>query len=79
LQELVARRYAVSPRYDTVAEGPDHARSFRVTVFVAGEPRGIGEGRSKKQAEQAAALNAWRALAADGPIDPPVRAVGNDG
>jgi ribonuclease-3 len=79
LQELVASRFAGAPRYDTVAEGPDHARSFRVTVFVAGEPRGIGEGRSKKQAEQAAALNAWRALVADAPVDPPVRAAGNDG
>jgi ribonuclease-3 len=68
LQELVARRYAAAPRYDTIAEGPDHARSFKVTVFVGGEARGVGEGRSKKQAEQAAARNAWRTLAADVPV-----------
>jgi hypothetical protein len=31
-------------------------------VFLAGEERGDGEGRSKKQAEQGAARSAWLAL-----------------
>ncbi|HZA00090.1 MAG TPA: ribonuclease III [Acidimicrobiales bacterium] len=65
LQELVARRFDEAPRYETVAEGPDHARSFRVTVAVAGITRGRGEGRSKKQAEQVAARAAYVSLAAD--------------
>ena len=37
----------------------------RDTVHLAGAPRGEGEGRSKKQAEQAAARVAWEALQDD--------------
>ena len=47
------------PRYDIVDEGPDHAKRFAATVFVAGAPHGRGEGRTKKAAEQAAAREAW--------------------
>ncbi len=35
--------------------GPDHAPSFRVAVSVAGLDDATGEGRSKREAEQAAA------------------------
>ena len=45
-------------------DGPDHAKRFFATVYVAGEPHGAGEGRSKKQAEQAAAREAWQTLQA---------------
>ena len=48
---LRARRRATR----SLAEGPDHAKRFHATVAVGGERRGTGEGRSKKQAEQAAA------------------------
>jgi ribonuclease-3 len=65
LQELVARRFDDAPRYDTLAEGPDHARRFHVTVLVGGVAHGTGDGRSKKQAEQVAARNAYTALAAE--------------
>jgi ribonuclease-3 len=65
LQELVAQRLAAIPRYETQADGPDHARSFRVTVFIDGVERGVGRGRSKKQAEQAAARAACAALLAE--------------
>jgi ribonuclease-3 len=65
LQELAARHFDDSPRYETLAEGPDHARSFHVTVIVGGRPRGTGEGRSKKQAEQVAARNAYTTLVAE--------------
>jgi ribonuclease-3 len=65
LQELAAQHLATVPRYETEADGPDHARSFRVTVFVAGTERGTGQGRSKKQAEQAAARDACAALLAE--------------
>ncbi|MBT9176106.1 MAG: Ribonuclease 3 [Firmicutes bacterium] len=44
--------------------GPDHDRTYRVEVAVAGRTMGIGEGRSKKQAEQAAAAEALRNLRA---------------
>jgi ribonuclease-3 len=42
--------------------GPDHDRTFRVSVSVAGRAVGLGEGKSKKQAEQAAAAEALRNL-----------------
>jgi ribonuclease-3 len=64
LQELAARHFDEAPRYETLAEGPDHARRFHVTVAVAGVPRGTGEGRSKKQAEQVAARDAYATLMA---------------
>lgn len=65
LQELVARQYASAPRYEVVATGPDHARTFDVTVFVGDAARGEGHGRSKKQAEQVAARNACAAITAE--------------
>ncbi|MDQ2827010.1 MAG: ribonuclease III [Actinomycetota bacterium] len=66
LQELSARVYDDLPRYRHASEGPDHAKRFSATVSVAGIPIGRGEGRSKKQAEQAAARMAWQRLASDG-------------
>ena len=62
LQELVAQRSGGAPRYLVEATGPDHARTFYVTVVVDGAPLGKGQGRSKKQAEQAAARTAVLAL-----------------
>jgi ribonuclease-3 len=43
------------PRYEVTGFGPDHARRYLATVYVAGQRLGTGEGRSKKDAEQAAA------------------------
>ena len=62
LQELAARRFEQLPDYDVRDEGPDHSKRFFATVSVAGRVRGRGEGRSKKQAEQGAAREAWNAL-----------------
>ncbi|HEY3722400.1 MAG TPA: ribonuclease III [Acidimicrobiia bacterium] len=64
LQELAAQRFDKLPRYQVYDEGPDHAKRFFATVLLGGEPRGSGEGGSKKQAEQAAARAAWRWLSA---------------
>jgi len=51
------------PRYRIVqAEGPDHARAFLARVEVDGQMGGEGRGRSKKEAEQAAAEAALRWL-----------------
>jgi ribonuclease-3 len=69
LQELAAHRFGAPPRYEVEATGPDHARTFYVTVTIDGEPHGQGVGRSKKQAEQAAARNAVLALADGSDID----------
>lgn len=62
LQELAARRFDQLPRYQVRAEGPDHSKRFYAAVRVDGRVRGEGEGRSKKQAEQAAARVAWEDL-----------------
>lgn len=62
LQELSSRRFESLPRYEVVDEGPDHAKSFDAAVRIDGEVRGRGAGRSKKQAEQAAARDAWESL-----------------
>jgi ribonuclease-3 len=62
LQELVARRGGRPPEYLVVEEGPDHEKVFHATVAVAGLAQGRGQGRSKKQAQQAAARQAWLAL-----------------
>lgn len=66
LQELVAQRFEQVPRYSVRAEGPDHSKHFFADVRVAGQVLGSGEGRSKKQAEQAAAKAAVTSLAVDG-------------
>jgi ribonuclease-3 len=65
LQELAARRFDQLPRYQVRTEGPDHSKEFFATVLIGGEVRGVGEGRSKKQAEQAAARAAWEELGSD--------------
>jgi len=59
LQELAAQHFERLPRYQVRDEGPDHAKRFFATVLLGGSPRGVGEGGSKKQAEQAAARDAW--------------------
>ncbi len=56
LQELMQRQGRVPPRYRVVAEeGPDHAKRFEVEVSVGSEVFARAIGRSKKEAEQAAA------------------------
>lgn len=56
LQEwLAARRMAVPVYKSTGESGPPHARLFQVSVEVGGELAGVGEGHSKKVAQQAAA------------------------
>ena len=63
LQELVQRTPGRTITYRLVKEtGPDHCRVFVMEVSVNGQPVGQGEGRSKKEAEQAAAASALKAL-----------------
>ena len=61
LQEIAARLGLLAPVYTVDATGPDHDRRFTATVIV-GELATTGSGSSKKQAEMAAALTAWREL-----------------
>jgi ribonuclease-3 len=56
LQELLQARGVPVPDYEVVAEeGPSHRRRFRVECRVGGEAMGVGEGPSKKSAQQEAA------------------------
>ena len=63
LQELVQRKPDQTLRYEMVgSSGPDHARVFAFRVLLNGQVAGTGEGRSKKEAEQAAARCALERL-----------------
>lgn len=64
LQELTARQ-GHRPEYRVEGSGPDHDRRFHAEVTVDGTVCGSGEGRSKKEAEQAAARQALQALSPD--------------
>lgn len=62
LQERLARD-GTTVSYEVVSEaGPPHDRVFEVRAKVAGDRLGAGSGRSKKEAEQAAAEEALRQL-----------------
>uniref|UniRef100_UPI001F595CDD ribonuclease III n=1 Tax=Anaeromyxobacter sp. SG17 TaxID=2925405 RepID=UPI001F595CDD len=64
LQELSQSRLRATPRYRVVGEhGPDHSKTFEVETDLRGEVVGKGAGRSKKDAEQAAAKLALDLLA----------------
>jgi ribonuclease III len=67
LQEVCARMFDQLPRYTVTDQGPDHAKEFDATVYLKGQAHGSGRGRSKKQAEQAAARQAWESLKLDSP------------
>ncbi len=63
LQELAQATYNAIPRYHLKEiSGPEHDRLFTVTVYVETELLGEGSGRSKKEAEQAAARAGIAAL-----------------
>lgn len=65
LQERIQARGGQTPRYEVVeATGPAHDRRFRVRVLVQGEALALGEGKSRRSAERAAAQEALSALAA---------------
>jgi len=59
LQELVQQKNGQTLTYAVTGEsGPDHCKQFTVTVYLNGQAAGEGIGRTKKEAEQAAAGNA---------------------
>lgn len=56
LQEVVQEKFKSPPKYQVLsAIGPDHEKIFEVQVEVIGQILGMGQGKSKKQAEQEAA------------------------
>ena len=63
LQEITQRMFKATPTYTLVREtGPDHAKIFVSQISVGDRTFGRGEGKSKKSAEQAAAMEALQAL-----------------
>ena len=59
LQELLQSISPQSPVYETISEtGPEHEKTFVVQAVWEGILLGEGSGRSKKQAETAAAADA---------------------
>ena len=63
LQEEIQKSKGNTIFYEELGEsGPDHEKVFRFAVKINGEVVGMGEGRSKKEAEQAAAGAALEAL-----------------
>jgi ribonuclease-3 len=67
LQELAQGEMGVVPHYRIVdTSGPDHDKRFVVEAVIGKRAYGVGEGRSKKEAEQDAAKRAFEALRGDG-------------
>lgn len=55
-QEIAQDKRGITPSYKTLSEeGPDHAKLFTVGVFIDTEEIARGDGKSKQEAEQAAA------------------------
>ena len=64
LQEMIQVKPGQTHLYDIIDEtGPDHDKTFTVEVKLNGKPFGIGKGKSKKSAEQAAARAAIQNIA----------------
>jgi ribonuclease III len=59
LQELASAQVHALPEYRISERGPDHEKEFSATVYLGGTEWGSGVGRSKKEAEQQAAHEAF--------------------
>ena len=56
-QEIAQEKKGITPAYETLSEmGPDHDKRFTVGVFIGKEEVARGEGQSKQEAEQSAAI-----------------------
>jgi ribonuclease-3 len=78
LQEFTQEKFGCVPTYVVVRErGPDHDKVFEVELTIRGQLQGLGTGKSKKEAEQAAArfvlgalMERERALQAHSTVEP---------
>ena len=62
LQEIAATLNLSAPEYEITESGPDHDKSFIATVNIGSEKFPSGDGKSKREAEQAAAKLAYDLL-----------------
>lgn len=68
IQEWVQRELKTTPRYkEAESHGPDHDRVFVMQVMIKGKIYGVGKGRSKAEATQAAAAMALHRLGLPAP------------
>ncbi|MBP5297707.1 MAG: ribonuclease III [Lachnospiraceae bacterium] len=59
LQEKVQKELHTAVKYETLSEeGPEHEKTFTVEVYIGDKPVCVGQGKSKKAAEQQAAYKA---------------------
>jgi len=66
LQEFLQSRGMAPGTYHVIAEsGPDHQKTFRVEVRIGGQAPAVGAGKTKKEAEQSAAIAALIQLGAE--------------
>lgn len=64
LQEITQEKEKQSPHYKILkTRGPDHAKEFKVGVFIKGQLVGEGQGSSKQMAEEQAAQKALERIA----------------
>ena len=58
-QERAQDEVGITPTYEVLEEwGPDHAKNFKIGVFLEKEMAGVGQGPSKQEAQQVAAEDA---------------------
>ena len=66
LQELCQEVFRATPQYEVINEsGPDHNKTFEVSIAVVSRPYATASGKSKKEAEQRAAKKALGKLTAE--------------
>jgi len=59
LQETIQKAHKRPPDYELMSEtGPEHEKLFTVRVYLGKKTLGLGSGKNKKEAQQAAAKNA---------------------
>lgn len=59
LQDICQKKFQQTPFYQVLqASGPDHSKTFEISVLINQQEMGRGKGASKKEAQQAAAADA---------------------
>ncbi len=63
IQEYTQAKFSCLPTYQLIAAtGAEHEKVFEISLSIKGKVHGCGKGRSKKEAEQNAAKQAWANL-----------------
>lgn len=60
LKKIFEKQSLPKPRYSIHSDGPDHDKTFYVSIYMGDDIIGKGKGNSKKEAEQAAATEALK-------------------